>query len=206
MATIIIHGTMTFLKAHHYTWWWNSFSAGGFCHAIAEGMRAAGRQPDVWRVGGVHVNQIPELARNPRNGNMITPEGHYEWSGGDSDAAREAGGKFMAYYVNAISRIAPDESIDVVAHSHGGNVVKIATIAPHLDPGVRSETWCSSPVHTGQARSLMVSLTHTASTPLGSYERLICTLKKCRAAQVGYRPSRAMGRASGGQRSDWGPD
>ena len=57
--------------------------------------------------------------------------------GADMDAAREAGGKFLAYYVNAISRVAPDEPIDVVAHSHGGNVVKVATMASHLDSGVR---------------------------------------------------------------------
>jgi hypothetical protein len=53
------------------------------------------------------------------------------------DAAREAGGKFLAYYLNAVRRVAPSEPIDVIAHSHGGNVVKSATMAPHFDPAVR---------------------------------------------------------------------
>lgn len=136
MATIIVHGTMTLWKAHSYTWWWNSFHPGGFCQAVADGMLAAGCQPDVWRVGGVPVSRIPELARNPRKANMITHEGHYEWTGADMDPAREAGGKFLAYYLNEIWSIAPGEAINVVAHSHGGNVVKVATMAPHLDPGV----------------------------------------------------------------------
>lgn len=137
MATIIVHGTMTIWKAHRYTWWWNSFHPGGFCQALAEGMLAAGRRPDVWTVGGAPVSQIPGLARNPKKANMITHEGHYTWTGSDMDAAREAGGKFLAYYLNAIAKVAPKEPIDVVAHSHGGNVVKIATAAPHLDPAVR---------------------------------------------------------------------
>ncbi len=136
MATILIHGTMTWKKAHHYSWWWNSFHAGGFCQALAEGIEASGRRPDVWRVSGVPVSRIPELARNPRRANMITHDGHYEWSGADMDDARVAGGEFLAYYLNALARLAPAEPIDVVAHSHGGNVVKVATMAPHLDQAV----------------------------------------------------------------------
>ncbi|MFQ5881511.1 MAG: esterase/lipase family protein [Candidatus Methylomirabilales bacterium] len=136
MATIIVHGTMTIWKAHHYTWWWNSFHPGGFCGAVAEGMRAAGRRPDVWAVGEVQVAQVPALARNPRKANMITHQGHYEWTGTDMDATRLAGGKFLAYYLNAIRRVASREPIDVIAHSHGGNVVKVATMARHLDPAV----------------------------------------------------------------------
>jgi len=51
--------------------------------------------------------------------------------------ARADGGLKLARYLNRINQLAPNEPIRVIAHSHGCNVVKHASLSKELHPGVR---------------------------------------------------------------------
>ena len=51
----------------------------------------------------------------------------FEWCGSDNTMARRAAGQRLADLINAIRLTNPNEQINVIAHSHGGNVVKFAT-------------------------------------------------------------------------------
>ena len=132
MATIVVHGTMTVSAAHHERWWWNSFFEGGFLGALASGMEPVSGEHDVWRVGGVPVSRVEELRPKwslwtGRMGQISQHEGHFLWSGADMYVAREAGAKQLADYLAKIDQLAPGEPLRVVAHSHGCNVVKMAS-------------------------------------------------------------------------------
>lgn len=164
MATLVIHGTMT-PKAFPYSakWWWDSWHESGFLYHVAKGMRniSESSNDDVWKIGGIPVSKIKELADNSSDKQLkdlsITeklsalmlpgklPEtywahkGHFMWSGSDSHMLREQGGRALARYLNLIKKIAPDEPIRIIAHSHGCNVVKHASSCGLLDSSVHIE-------------------------------------------------------------------
>lgn len=141
MATIIVHGTMTTCPAHHLSWWWRSWGEGGFLNGLAEGLTAVGGSEDIWKVGGVLVEQIEELRPRwnfwtGRLGQFSQHNGYFMWVGGDSYAERDAGAMHLARYLSKIKEIAPGEPLRLVAHSHGCNVVKKASAHPKLAASV----------------------------------------------------------------------
>jgi hypothetical protein len=140
MSTIIIHGTLA-----RESPWWLVPKRGGFLDALAMGMREGDREPDIWRIGGRSVAEVPELyprgAMHLLTGWTDPPfdqvDGHYRWPGNNAHEERLREGVRLARYLEALARVSPNETIDVVAHSHGCNVVKIATahIASHVRLG-----------------------------------------------------------------------
>lgn len=161
MATIIIHGTMPGASSPTSAkWWWDSWYEGGFLYHLAQEIKEiSGRESDdVWKIRGVPVSQIPEMVENSwekqfeklsplekyyvEMGTMKLPEsyrahdGHYMWTGSFSHMLREQGGRTLARYLNRIKEIAPEEPIRIVAHSHGCNVVKMASSSELLDSSV----------------------------------------------------------------------
>jgi hypothetical protein len=54
-------------------------------------------------------------------------DGHFCWAGNNMHTERVEAGKELARYLEALAGIFPGELIDVVAHSHGCNVFKVAT-------------------------------------------------------------------------------
>lgn len=141
MATIVVHGTMTVKAPQHIPWWWDSWGEGGFLNAMAQGMDDAldGWGHDVWHVGGVHVSEVAKL--NPerswalgRIGQITQHHGHFFWNGADMYAAREGAAKALAHYLTALWDLLGDEPLRIVAHSHGCNVVKMASSRPDLPP------------------------------------------------------------------------
>lgn len=131
MATIVIHGTLARNER-----WWRPGDPSGFLAALAQGMAAGGRNPhDVWAIGGRQVSQWdalrPASSWNWLTGRKPPPfdqiEGHFCWSGANVHSERLDGGRALAAYLEALAQIAPQERIDIVAHSHGANLVKVAT-------------------------------------------------------------------------------
>jgi RHS repeat-associated protein len=57
----------------------------------------------------------------------------FQWSGNNTKAARTAAAKELAEFINKLRRENPDEKINVVAHSHGGNVATGATQKAKID-------------------------------------------------------------------------
>ena len=51
----------------------------------------------------------------------------FNWSGKNRDSARKSAGAQLAQVINSYSQNHPYESINIVAHSHGGNVALIAS-------------------------------------------------------------------------------
>lgn len=138
MATLVIHGTMTHRAAHSVKWWWDSWHPGGFLFALAQAMERAQGWQDVWSVAGRHVSEIEELA--PKwslwkgySGQAWTHKGHFMWSGADMPAAREAGAEQLALHLNRIAELSAGKRIYLVGHSHGCNVIKMASAHPKLD-------------------------------------------------------------------------
>lgn len=130
MATIVVHGTMTHRKSTSYSWWWNSWGRGGFLGALAETIGQCEGEHDVWRVGGRDVAEWPSL----RARGIPSHHGRVYWSGADTWQDREAGAKFLVEYLNRIEQVAPNEPLRLVAHSHGCNVVKLASAHKRLSP------------------------------------------------------------------------
>jgi len=137
VATIIVHGTMTTTPAHHLHWWWRSWGEEGFLRGITDGMTAVSGLEDIWKIDGVLVESIPEL--HPKwsfwtggMGQFSQHDGYFMWVGGDSYAERDAGAHHLALYLSKIVEIAPEEPIRIIAHSHGCNVVKKATMLKEL--------------------------------------------------------------------------
>lgn len=96
----------------------------------------AGAPPQVWRIGDFHVSAFKELrpkgSRNwlwmPKHPPFANREGRFFWSGADlHGAGRLEGAKQLARYLETLASLAPDETIHVIAHSHGCNIVKHAT-------------------------------------------------------------------------------
>jgi hypothetical protein len=120
MSTIVIHGTLA-----NQGPWWRHARPGGFLDALAQGMREGGREPDVWLVGGHDVRECPNLSGQ---GHRLfqTDEGRFMWSGQNHHPLRIEEGKKLARYLEALALLS-HKPINIVAHSHGCNLVKVAT-------------------------------------------------------------------------------
>jgi hypothetical protein len=131
MSTLIIHGTFD-----RDGEWWRVPRHGDFMQAVMDGMAAGGRQPDVWLLGGRHVSEYPELRVKDSYGLLLgrkaAPfqqiDGCFRWTGADYHGiGRMQGGEELARYLDALAVLQPGEEINLIAHSHGCNVVKVAT-------------------------------------------------------------------------------
>lgn len=132
MTIIIVHGT------HDPDgMWWIETTLGGFAAQIDAGLEAAGLPPQVWRIGNKHVCQFGELRpkgnwhwlRGRKDPPFYNREGRFRWSGADLHGpGRILGGRQLARYLEVVSRLGPDEEIHMIAHSHGCNIVKQASI------------------------------------------------------------------------------
>jgi hypothetical protein len=123
MTTVVIHGTL----AQGAPWSWNSWHPGGFCQELAEGMQQASGSDDVWTINGKPIWRA--VAK------VNTADGRFEWSGLAEGQFRGQAAEALAQYLNAIRR-KTREPIRIVAHSHGCNVVKLASSLPLLSPDV----------------------------------------------------------------------
>src|SRR5437868_10232982 len=134
MSTIVVHGTLAPLEN-----WWHVARPGGFLDHLSRGLQLAGCQPDIWTIGGRCVSKFESLRPHVR-GSVVAfqqVDGHFCWSGHNMHVMRLHEGVQLAHYLEALSDINPRESIDIVAHSHGCNLVKVATnhLAPHVRLG-----------------------------------------------------------------------
>ena len=128
MTTIIVHGTFARTRD-----WWRAGQP--FPTAVGRGIESADCADDVWRVAGTPVAAIEALARQPgwsalRGRERLpfeTSDGCFHWSSENSHTLRRDAGEQLAHYLATVHALAGDEVIDVIAHSHGGNVVKEAT-------------------------------------------------------------------------------
>lgn len=161
MATLIVHGTVPVKVPFTVKWWWDSWHESGFLHSMAAAMQAvsASGQDDVWKIDGVPVGRIAAL--DPQGGSVwkaaldpnawlelmdprrlleaeqgLVHKGCFMWSGSDMDSERQRAGRALARYLNRIHALAPREPIRIVAHSHGCNVVKVASGCGLLDPAI----------------------------------------------------------------------
>jgi pimeloyl-ACP methyl ester carboxylesterase len=133
MTVVIVHGTF----GRDGTWWLET-TKGGFASEIDRGLDDAGREPEVWRVASNPVRDFPELSPQAK-GSMFsfwgrTPppfenfEGRFRWSGGNAHSyGRSLAGRQLARYLETLSGIAPYETVHLIGHSHGGNLIKQAT-------------------------------------------------------------------------------
>ncbi|KAB2941742.1 MAG: hypothetical protein K8F92_10270 [Hyphomicrobium sp.] len=142
MTTIVIHGTQAHRSAVHATWWWNSWHEGGFLDAVRHGMEQASGRHDLWRVNGVPVSEVPELAAKRSlwslslgSRALAQHNGHFIWAGAAMGIARGAASEQLAAYLNAIHELTR-EPLRIIAHSHGCNIVKLASASKKLAPGV----------------------------------------------------------------------
>ncbi len=132
---------MTTSPAQNLSWWWRSWSAGGFLYGLAEGMTAVDGYEDIWKVNDILVEDIEELRPKwsfwkGRIGQFSQYKGYFMWIGGDSYDERDAGAQHLARYLSTIKDIAPNEPIRLIAHSHGCNVVKKASSHKKLSSSV----------------------------------------------------------------------
>lgn len=128
MTTLILHGTMTHAHPGNFSWWWNSWQGRGFLAGLAEGMELTGEAHDLWRVAGRSVSEYKTLAPGwsfVRRKAFPHQRGHFHWGGGNSYMERRHGASFLAAYLKEVRRLSPGEPIRIVAHSHGGNVLKL---------------------------------------------------------------------------------
>ena len=138
MTTIVIHGTL----AKGSSWYWNSWGERGFCRVLADTMEKVSGSHDVWRVNGKPVNEIPAL-NEPRQWSMwhgdtrriVTSTGRFEWDGAPEGLMRGIAADSLVNYLNVLRELT-DEPIRIVAHSHGCNVMKLASTRPELAPAV----------------------------------------------------------------------
>ena len=94
-CTYIVHGTF----ASDSTWWKRS---GRFAQAVET------EHPGVWRCGNVEISE-------------------YSWTGANAHADRVAGGRTLARHIRQLEQRKQNQevsyqAIDIIAHSHGGNV------------------------------------------------------------------------------------
>jgi hypothetical protein len=139
MTTIVVHGTQTHRKPENETWWWNSWHEGGFLYAVKNGMEAVSGRHDLWCVNGVPVAKIRELnvrARFFGRASWNHENGHFLWGGAPAGWGRDAGGDWLAAYLNALQKLT-SEPLRLIAHSHGCNVVKLASASGQLDRRIR---------------------------------------------------------------------
>lgn len=122
MTTIVVHGTM----ANGASWYQDSWEGQGFLAGLRGGMVEASDWHDIWHVNGEAVWSIPELG------------GVFEWNGLAEGLYRGLAAQSFADYLNIVTELT-DEPIRVIAHSHGCNVVKLASSLPSLLSGVEIE-------------------------------------------------------------------
>lgn len=115
MTTIVVHGTM----ANGASWYQNSWEDQGFLAGLYAGMMKATDSSDIWRVNGQQIHSYPEL------------KGYFEWNGLAEGIYRGMAALELAEYLNSIASLS-DEPIRIIAHSHGCNVVKLASSLPSL--------------------------------------------------------------------------
>lgn len=122
MTTIVVHGTL----AHGGSWYQNSWGERGFLTGLRTGMLEAGGQHDIWTVNGKPVNSYPAL------------RGVFEWNGLAEGIYRGLAASALVEYLNAVAGLT-GEPVRIIAHSHGCNVVKLASSLRELSPAVRIE-------------------------------------------------------------------
>ena len=116
--TLVLHGT--FAAADR---WWRLGEGGTFADRLEAALRARGRGGTVWR---------PALDQGYGYGD-------FSWSGANDHRARRGGAKTLAASINGLAvKLGATETepltLNVVAHSHGGNVFLEAL--RHLDASV----------------------------------------------------------------------
>ena len=119
MTTIIVHGTM----ANGGSWYQDSWEDQGFLAGLCAGMVEATDWHDAWHVNGQPAQSFPELG------------GYFEWNGLAEGIYRGIAALQLAKYLNSVASLT-DEPIRIIAHSHGCNVVKLASSLPSLSPQV----------------------------------------------------------------------
>jgi hypothetical protein len=121
MTTLIIHGTL----ANGASWYQNSWQGDGFLAGLDNGLALAEGANDIWSLNGAHVSEYNDL-------------GLYEWSGSGIGTNRGTAATELAQYLNTVAHYT-DEPIRIIAHSHGCNVVKLASSSPELSSNVYIE-------------------------------------------------------------------
>ena len=129
MSTIVVHGTHARNEA-----WWILKRPGGFLDALAQGMRQGGKEPDVWTVDGRPIADYAPPPTPPSGEPFEHIDGHFRWCGERGHEPRLRDGMRLARYIEALSQVHPSEPINIVAHGHGCNLVKVAT--HYVRPGV----------------------------------------------------------------------
>jgi hypothetical protein len=119
MTTIVVHGTM----AYGGSWYQDSWEGNGFLATLSDWMLQVSDWHDVWLVGNNYVWDYPEL------GSV------YAWTGLAEGIYRGIAAQQLARYLNIVADLT-DEPIRIIAHSHGCNVVKLASSLPELAPNV----------------------------------------------------------------------
>jgi hypothetical protein len=119
MTTIVVHGTM----ANGASWYQGSWEGDGFLAALCGGMVEASDWHDAWMINGEPVWSYSDLS------------GVYEWNGLAEGIYRGIAAQQLAAYLNIVADLT-DEPIRIIAHSHGCNVVKLASSLPSLSPNV----------------------------------------------------------------------
>lgn len=119
MTTLIVHGTM----AHGASWYQSSWEGRGFLAGLQRGMEDTSGGHDIWTVDGEWVWNLSQLGTV------------FEWNGLPEGIYRGVAAKRFADYLNIVADLA-DEPIRIIAHSHGCNVVKLASSLASLSPHV----------------------------------------------------------------------
>jgi len=122
MTTIVVHGTM----AMGATWYQSAWEGEGFLAGLNIAMLETSGQQDIWQVNNEHVSNYAALGKV------------YEWSGLPEGLYRGIAAGELARYLNIVASLT-DEPIRIIAHSHGCNVVKLASSLPELSPQVMIE-------------------------------------------------------------------
>ena len=141
MTTVVVHGTFAVGKE----WYWKSWGEKGFCWAVNEGIATTSGSSDLWRVNGDHVSHYSELRSSQlmpfpkwqqKSEEHALHNGVFYWKGGNMTNERADAGEQFARYLNVLSSLS-NEPIRVIAHSHGCNVVKAASMHSVLSPAVK---------------------------------------------------------------------
>ena len=114
-----MHGTL----AIGASWYQDSWEGNGFLAGLCEGMKEASGWHDAWIINGEPVWEYSDL------GDV------YEWNGLAEGIYRGMAAKQLAAYLNIVADLT-DEPIRIIAHSHGCNVVKLASSLPELSNNV----------------------------------------------------------------------
>jgi hypothetical protein len=57
----------------------------------------------------------------------------FNWSGGNTDSARQVGAKNLSQFIDCWKNYHPDDPIRIIAHSHGGNVALLTSQNTQID-------------------------------------------------------------------------